>query len=369
LNFGSRTSPNLHKLGYFFFTVVQQLPQIVTLFMSETTRKMIKIKSPEETIAEIVGMANLLNRRYLKSQKQSDWCQRVLSTYYLWQQFKTELIDAQALAIEQTEDIEWRSTIDREIIELESKIADLRHQIDILLVDIHPYQHRDVLVEIRALTGGDDAGIWVEDLVKIYTRYAEENKWKVALVSASMRELFGLNSAILEIQGAFVGCFFQFETGIHQVNRRSAMEFNADRVDASTAIVTVMPIVYEDEIELDLHDIEASILVRSYHLRNKYRNSVYWFHKPTGIRVFCDLLDCQRKNKEKALQILLSKLSDREIQKQLGETDRSRIVRTYDYGSNLAIDLSSGMSFPLDRVLNGELELSIASHLTNHPIV
>ena len=336
---------------------------------------MIEVKPTEKIVAEIVDMTNRLYRRYLKSQKQSDWCEEVLSTYHVWQELSRELVDARELATfqqrdsdnEQPEDLEWKSIVNLEIVELETKVSKLQHQLNILLVDLYPYKYRDVLLEICADTG-DGASILVEDLVQMYTRYAEDNKWKVELVSESADYLYGLSRAILKFRGAFVGCFFQFETGVHQVKRISKIELNSTKFDLATAMVTVMPVIDRDEVDIDPHDLELRTSTM-YHPRITNTTGVNLYHKPTGIWVLSDRQRSQWHNKEKAFQILLSKLYTLNIQKQLGADERSHIIRTYDYESNCVTDLNSGMNFPLDRVLNGELDPLIASHAPNHSII
>jgi peptide chain release factor 1 len=330
---------------------------------------MLKPKTPEEILSEIVKIVNVFDRRYLKSEEQSEWCAKVIYIYNEWQQFRQELIDAKEIEIDRNDEIEWRSIVDLEIVELELKVSSLQQQLKLLLVDIYPCKHRNIFVEICTVSGGDEASIWVEDLVRIYTRYAEQNKyWKIELVSEfNNYSSGGLNKATLEIRGAFAGYFFQFETGIHQLNRRS-LTSNSTNIHTSTARVTVMPTIEFWEIEIDLLDLEV-YTSSQYHPRTTNINSVSISHKPTGFRVVCSQYLSQFHNKEKALQILVSKLYDLDIQNQLGEDVRSKIVRTYDYPSNCVTDRSSGKIHALDRVVNGELDALITSRAPDCPII
>jgi peptide chain release factor 1 len=183
---------------------------------------MLKPKTQEKILAEIVEIVSVFDRRYLKSDKQSEWCKKVISTHDLWQQFRQELIDAKEIAIVQTEDFEWRSIIKLEIAELELKIANLQQELYRLTADIYPYKHRNIFLEISAIAGGEEASIWVQDLVQMYTRYAEQcQHWKVELVSESNNDPYGFRQAILEIRGALVGCFFQFENGFQNIRFRN----------------------------------------------------------------------------------------------------------------------------------------------------
>jgi peptide chain release factor 1 len=326
---------------------------------------MVKVKTADEMIDEIVSMTNLLNLRYVKSQKQSEWCEKVLFISDLWHQLNIELIDIKEVEIQYPEDLKWKSAVSQEIAELESKIFDLKQQLNTLFNKVYPYKHRGVLLEIYAIDGVD-ADSWVEDLVQMYTWYAENNKWKVELISSTTRDICGFNEIILEIRGAFVGYFLQFETGIHQIKQRYKVELNSPKLCISTARVTVLPIVENNEIEIDLHSVEMDVSRRKCPRMisvDRFTNRAYLLHRSTEISIFCDRYTNQRKNKEKAFQILFSKLYYLSTQKELSEDIRSSIVRNYDNTNSFVIDLRSGIRSPLDRVLKGDLDLLISHHL------
>jgi peptide chain release factor 1 len=234
-----------------------------------------------------------------------------------------------------------------------------------LSIGIHPYKHRDIFLEISAITGGDEANIWVQDLVRMYTHYAEQKHfWRAELVSECSNDYYGFHQAILEIKGAFVGCYFPFENGIHQLKRKSFVGLRSPKINTSTARVTVMPIIDLYEIEIDLHNLEIQHFT-PYGLR-KVGNpnlgiGISLLYKPSGTRVTCAAFDRQRKNQEKAIEIMASKLYDLEIQTQLGEDVRSEVVRTYDYPSNCVTDRRSGKIHALDRIVNGELDALITA--------
>jgi peptide chain release factor 1 len=326
---------------------------------------MLKTRSVENIIGEVVGKIRLHYQRYLASSNRSIWCEKVSSIYDVWQQLRWELRDLRPMEIEENEDLAWRSIVDLEIATLESKISNLQEQLSLLLLDIYPYHHRDVFLEIGIHTGGDEGSIWVEDLVRMYTRYAESRGWNVELVSESSNYSSGSNRSILEIKGAFVGYFLQFEAGIHQVKRRSFC-YNSTKIHIATAMVTVMPVM--NEFELDLHDLE---LMSSpiYHPQRTRTIGVGLSHQPTGIWIVCDRCSSQYKNKEKAIEIMRSKLYKLSIQDLSSEDLNSSMVRTYNYRNNCAIDFSSEMTFPLNQILEGHLDLSFAAHPNNHRII
>ncbi len=327
---------------------------------------MLKAQPVENIIGEVVGKIRLLYQRYIDSQKRSPWCEKFISLYDEWQQLRWELLDLGTIEIADNEDLAWRSTIDLETATLESKISNLQRQIDILLLDIYPYQHRDIFLEILTFTGGDEASIWVEDLVRMYTLSAENRGWDMDLVSESSNYPYGSNRSILEIKGAFVGYFLQFEAGIHQVKRRSLTVYNSTKIYTSTAMVTIMPMM--NELEIDPRNLELTTS-SIYHPQRTKTIGVGLYHQPTDIRIICDRCSNQYKNKQKAIEIMRSKLYKLTTQDRENEDLNSSIVRTYNYEKNCAIDFSSGMTFPLSQILEGNLDSSFAAHPNNHQII
>jgi peptide chain release factor 1 len=323
---------------------------------------MLRDRPSESTIGEIVPIVRLFYSRCLELDYRSQWCEEVISIHDEWQRLKLESTNLKSIEIEPNDDLAWRSLVDIENTELELKIADLQQQLNILFIDIYPLKHRNVFVEVCALDGGDEANIWVEDLERMYTSYAEDKNWKVELVSHNF------NNAILKVRGLFVGCFLEFETGIHQVKRKLLTARHSHKIHVSTAVVTVMPTIDEHEIEIDPRDLE---LTTAWGCHLRIRAAVALRHKPTQTYVVCDLHEKQYKNKENAIEIMRSKLYTLNSQDRRGE-DRDRtpqIIRTYDYETRIVTNLKSGMQFPLDRILQGELDPSIASNTNNHPII
>jgi peptide chain release factor 1 len=284
---------------------------------------MLKTKSVEDSIGEVNGKIRLLYQRYIDSQKRSPWCEKFISLYDEWQQLRWELLDLGTIEIADNEDLAWRSIVNLETATIESKISNLQQQIDLLLLDIYPYQHRDIFLEIHVLTGGDESGIWVKDLVRMYTKYGKCRGWDIDLVTQSEHYLCGLNQAILEIRGAFVRYFLQFESGIHQVKRKSLTGYNSTKIHISTAMVTVMPIV--NEFEIDPRDLELRTSL-IYHPSRSKTIGVGLYHQPTDIRIMCDRCTSQFKNKEKALEIMRSKLYQLSIQDRGDLRNRSSTI-------------------------------------------
>ena len=252
----------------------------------------------------------------------------------------------------------------------QAKLEELTQALRLALLPKNPNDERDVIMEVRAGTGGAEAGIFAADLYRAYSRYAVNQGWKVEVMDSNPTEVGGFNKIVFEIQGKGVFSRLKFESGVHRVQRVPNTETQG-RIHTSTATVAVLPVVDEVEVKIDPNELRIDIFHAGGHGGqnvNKVATAVRIVHEPSGLTVVCQDERSQHKNKQRAMTMLRSRLfeaeqmrHDAEISEnrraQVGGAERSEKIRTYNYPQDRVTDHRSSANFhDIPRLMDGGLE-------------
>ena len=302
-----------------------------------------------------------------------------VETYHQYLQVQRELTDVRHMLTEGLDDPDELALFREEFEMLTAREADLTQQLRWLLLPKDPNDEKNVIVEIRAGAGGNEAGLFAADLYRMYLRYAESQRWKTQLLSSNASGIGGFKEVIFLINGKGAYSKLKYESGVHRVQRVPETE-SSGRIHTSTATVAVLAEMEEVEVEISPDELRIDIFRSSGpggQSVNTTDSAVRMTHLPTGIVVSCQDEKSQLQNRIKALSILRAKLYDLEQQRllseqgaarrsQVGTGERSEKIRTYNFPQNRVTDHRIGYtSYQLESVLDGELDEFIEA-LTNH---
>ncbi|MBN1283042.1 MAG: peptide chain release factor 1 [Proteobacteria bacterium] len=306
--------------------------------------------------------------RFQKIARERSGLEDVVSAYRDYRRVEQALADNRHMAADES-DPEIVEMARSEIPALEGELSELEKRLRILLLPKDPNDEKNIILEIRAGTGGEEAALFASDLFRMYSRYAEERRWKVEILEQNATGLGGIKEVIAVIAGERVYSDLKYESGVHRVQRVPETEASG-RIHTSAVTVAVLPEAEDIDVAIEEKDLRVDVYRASGpggQGVNRTDSAVRLTHLPTGLVVACQDERSQHKNKARAMKILKSRILDLEIQKQekertatrrsmVGSGDRSEKIRTYNYPQNRLTDHRIGLSlYNLQQVLEGRL--------------
>lgn len=302
----------------------------------------------------------------------------IVKKYEEYKKAKDGLADAKDI-VENETDEEMRDLAKMEINELEDTIAECEAELKILLLPKDPNDEKNVILEVRAGTGGDEAALFGQDLLRMYMRYAERHRWKTEVMDINDTGIGGIKEAVILIKGKGAYSRLKYESGVHRVQRVPETE-SAGRVHTSAATVAVLPEADDVDVDLNPNDVRVDVYRASGNggqCVNTTDSAVRLTHEPTGLVVTCQDEKSQIKNKEKAFKVLKARLYDLKLQEQnkeiadarksqVGSGDRSERIRTFNFQQGRVSEHRIGLTlYRLDAILDGDLDEIIDALITH----
>lgn len=324
-----------------------------------------------EDITAELGNPDVVNdqEKFRKLMKEQSSLVPLIETYTEYKNCKKNIEDSLAILDEETDE-ELKEMAKEELNESKARVEELEHELKILLLPKDPNDDKDIVVEIRAGAGGEEAALFAAELFRMYVHYAQARGWKVEVLSGDETGIGGMKEVEFMVKGQGAYSIMKYESGVHRVQRIPVTESNG-RIQTSTASVAVMPEAEEVDIHIDEKDIRIDVMRASGNggqCVNTTDSAVRLTHYPTGIVIYSQTEKSQIQNKEKAFALLRAKLYDIETQKahdaeadarrsQIGTGDRAEKIRTYNFPQGRVTDHRIGLTlYKLDKIMDGDIQ-------------
>ncbi len=343
--------------------------------------KLAQIERSYEELTEQISSPEIMSdmKAYAKAMKQHRSLGEIVEKYREVKKMQEEVAGARDL-LAAADDDEMREMANLEIAEIEEKLPQAQEELKLLLLPKDPNDEKNVILEIRAGTGGDEATLFASEILRMYARYAERQGWKMEIMDASDTGVGGIKEGVAMIEGDNVYSKMRFESGVHRVQRVPQTE-SSGRIHTSAVTVAILPEAEEVDVQIDQNDLRIDTFCSSGpggQSVNTTYSAVRITHLPTNTVVSMQDEKSQIKNREKAMRVLRARLQEIEEQKQhealaserksmVGSGDRSEKIRTYNFKENRVTDHRIGMTVhQLDLVLDGQLDDFIEALRTHY---
>jgi len=328
------------------------------------------IRKRYEELSSLIQDPDLVKdqKKYRETMKEYSHLNEIVTIQNEIEEMKKQFEETKSI-VQEEKDPEMRDLAREEAGELELKIEEAEKKLKFLLIPKDPLDEKNIIMEIRAGTGGEEAALFASDLYRLYSRFAENKGWKFEIMNSNETELGGLKEIVFSITGSNVYENFRYESGVHRVQRVPATEASG-RIHTSAVTVAVLPEADETEIDIKQEDLRIDVMRAGGpggQSVNTTDSAVRITHLPTGITVHCQDEKSQIKNKAKAMRILRARIYEMEEAKaaaeraearktQVGSGDRSERIRTYNFPDNRITDHRIGLTlYKLDRIMEGDI--------------
>ena len=368
--------------GYEEIEVIQDLAGLDRVVKKKESRRNYMFDKLEDLLIRFDELLNMLNdpsvigdpQRFQKLMKEQSSLQPIVDTYKEYKNCR-QTIEESLSMLEEESDEEMRDMLKEELADARRRIEELEQKLKILLLPKDPNDDKNVIVEIRAGAGGDEAALFAAEVYRMYVHYAESQRWRVETMDVEEIGIGGMKYVSFMITGQGAYSKLKYESGVHRVQRVPETE-SGGRIHTSTITVAIMPEAEDVDVQIDMNDCKFDVFRASGNggqCVNTTDSAVRLTHIPTGIVISCQDEKSQLKNKDKALKVLRAKLYDLEMQKahdaeaearrsQVGTGDRSEKIRTYNFPQGRVTDHRINLTlYKLDKILDGDLQEIIDS--------